>query len=163
MNILKKLILFSFVMSLLGCETLQKKKSQHELMNDMNKKNDQCIANAEKKHIDAFEYVSNNIRIRGNNTKNKYDLLTSTRLYNQSDELPLSIYLASTGACYDSYVNDMMKINQSWGMLTRNQLNRFDYIYGEFMMKKLTVSEFNKKYDEAISEFMAEWNRIMRK
>ena len=116
-----------------------------------------------KNHADAITYVVNNIRVidSGNiRTKNKYELLQSTRYFEEKDKVPFFEVLDADLSCWNKSITNWWMIDARYGIRMRQLSSDNDQIRLDFIMKKINVSEYNKNLNKNYSNFLIDMNNI---
>ena len=171
MNTIKLLLSTTLVTFLVGCELMPTRttQAQAESRNFENaskiakQKDNECFGAVEKNHADAITYVVNNIRVinSGNfRTKNKYELLQSTRYFEEKDKVPFFEVLDARSSCWNKSITNWWMIDARYGIRMRQLSSDNDQIRLDFIMKKINVSEYNKNLKKNYSNFLIDMNNI---
>jgi len=173
MPIFKLLISAALITMLVGCELMPTRSaaearsdSMYKLAEENYKKVIMCAQEVEKNHADATAYLVDNIKVTEKDeffkfyTKNKYELLASTRLFEESDKAPLIEYLNASASCGSQYADATARVEGRLGLVIKERKAETDQIYVDFMMKKINVGELNKKRNELIVKFEGKWNKV---
>lgn len=168
MPIFKLLISAILITMLVGCELMPTRKTaaQTKLENDnrlmeiANKENEACMDAMDK---NALDYVANNIRYIEGITKNKYELMQSTRFFDENDKDFLIKFLNEISACGNTYIDRYSKVDGRFAANFRNFVNNRDQVYFDFMQKKINVMQLNAAIESLITQGMEQEQAIIVK
>jgi hypothetical protein len=123
-----------------------------------------CREELVKNHTDYFIYFVNNTRVWESGsiqTEDKYKLLTSTRYFEaDKDKVPMITLLDAYSDCFNTFINDYEKVDPRYAALLNQWLSDMDDIQVQFMMKKINVSEYNKKLNDSEAVLQNDYLKI---
>ncbi|MDA7843376.1 hypothetical protein N9A26_00015 [bacterium] len=174
MNTIKLLLSTTLVTFLVGCELMPTRKTQAtknmeyeiKIMEDAYAKDDKCFQELEEKHAEAKTYVVDNILVakekadRKIYTKNKYELLMSTRFFEERDKAFFIEYLNAVQTCLGKSIDNYAKADNRYTLLIREHEVASNQLFIDFMMQKINVAQLNKKNEEILTKIENDWGRV---
>lgn len=150
------LVLIAIIMS--GCATHAQRQESMMIEQFEKASTNHELCFKEIKKNTSVKFVYENILIEEDNSKNKYDLLSSKQKINDEMKPHFMMFLNMSNECRKAFLADISNIHQTLATAYGSQIRNIDILFGGLISGEIAIGEFNQQIQSSKSSFAREWN-----